>query len=366
MAFGVPGVITGAWGGLTNLFGGGGSKPKYQPLGSGSSPVPNYGTPSPSFEQVFNQFAGMAAPQFAGIDLQQAQQRNQIAQLQAQFQQQSGFAHQNYGLASRGIALDEAGIGIARGANEQDEEYFNRLGAMLSDNYNRQVGEVGQYNTLFNQDYSGKLGYLTTIEELINSMFNYRETGTKNQFADARRDQESDAIARGAVGSSGHGQRLTSLRDQYEVAMGQLGVGRRQEVAGVKEQRRGVDQAYKEGILGIQKQLGDLAYGYNREKLSLWNEQVANDQERAMLDLKAQELGLKRDQLAAQLSQGLQSLGLQNTINVNGLMNAMASGDIQRQILAQQVTQQAMAVAGPPPPSVISNQGGTVKRGKSF
>lgn len=358
----------GPWGFVSNLFGGG-DKKKAPVSNTVYSGQPYNAAPqTPSYGQAYNMFNGMAAPQFAQIDQQQAQNRSRIAALQAQFNQAKGFMNTNLSLGNRQIDLGLEGLGIQKGGAERDFDSIVKLQNLLNDNYVREMAEVDKFQQLYGKGYEGQMGYTTTLEDLANQLFALQEYGRTTDYSMDKRKTTGQLAASGGFGGTGTSGTLGHLFSQFDTDIRGFKLGHEEKVAGIEEQRRALRQAYEEAMLGFEGQRGDLTYGYNTQAESLWNQADAKEDEIAMMDLKAREYGLQREQLAASLTQGLKNMQLSNAVNVNDIMAAIASGDVNRMLLAQQVMNQAMLVAGPPPPpayqSPNTQAGSTVKRGK--
>lgn len=342
-------------------FGANGKTAGYKPLGS-----TNYGAARPSYEQTYNQFYGMAAPQFAGIDLQSAQQRNKIAQLQAQYQQAQNFTGQNKGFVNEGYGLNMAGLDVQRNAANREFQSITDLQRLLNDNYMREMGQVDQLQGLYGQGFQGQLGYTNTLEDLANQLLGLQTYARESDYFMDKRKTTGALAASGGFGGTGSEATLGHLFTQKDTDIRGYQLSNTKERAAIDEQRRALRQAYEEAQVGFADQRGDLTYGYNTQAESLWNQADATQDQLAMLDIKAQEFGLQRDQAIASLTQGLKNMELSNVINVNDLMGALSSNDIQRQILAQQVTQQAMSMAGPPPAGSYHSNTGAIRKGKAF
>lgn len=362
------GLITGGW------FGGGSggtTKPKPKATTySGYSPLQTSASQIPTWNQAYGVYSGLAEPQYAALDQQQAANRSKIAALQAQYQQAQKFSGQNMGFANQGYNLNMQGLGIQQQGAGRDFDSMVKLQNLLNDNYVREMAEVDKFQQLYGQGYQGQLGYTNKLEDLANQLLGLQTFGREQDYFFDKRKSTGQLAASGGFGGTGTEATLGHLFTQKDTDIRGYQLSNKEKMAGIDEQRRALKQAYEEAMLGFEGQRGDLTYSYNTQAESLWNQAEAKQDEIEMLDLKAQEYGLQRDQLIASLTQGLQNMQLQNTINVNDIMAALASGDVNRMILAQQVMQQAQQVAGPPPPPKYTSQatasGQQVKKGKVF
>lgn len=333
------------------------------------APVPGLGgNGTPSFSDAYSVYNQMAAPQYAAIDQMQAQNRSKIASLQAQFLQAQQFAGQNTGFVNRGYGLNMEGLGIQQAAQARDAAMFNKLQNLLNENYVREHDQVNTFRDLYHKGHEGQMGYTNTLEDLANQILGLQTWGREQDYFYDKKKTTGQLAASGGFGSTGTGTELGHLFQQKDTDVRGFQLSNKEKLAGINEQRRALKQAYEEAMLSFADQQADLTYAYNTQAESLWNQAEANNDEIAMLDLKAKEYGLQRDQMIATLTQGLKNLQLSNTININDLVSAIESGDPQRAILAQQVWDAASRQAPPPPANPTNQSGGGsyVKRGKAF
>lgn len=277
---------------------------------SGVTSTPGVG----AAQQYYTAYYG---PEFANIDLQQAQQRNKIGYLTAAQQlagSQSG-ANKNY--ANQDYALGMEGVGLQRGQVGMDEAYYRQL---LGVN---------------DRDLSGSMGYQDTLTTLAQQLLGLNRSDVLRQATNAREAALSSATPLGAVQSRNTRLGLTDIIAQQDSSLAQLNQGYDTQMAGIGEARRNAQLGHDKTQLGLQHQL-DL-----------------NQSELSALDLRAKELGLTREKALSQLQQGLESMNLSTVIGVKDIMSALTSGDMQRMMLAEQVARQAEEAAragyfGPP------------------
>lgn len=301
------------------------------------APVPGIGNPAlgiPSYDTALRFFQGQMAPQYAQIDLQQAQARNNIAQLQAQYQQAVNFGNQNKGLIDRGYGLGLNSVEIDRGAAIRDVDYYQDL-----------MNKTGAFKQ---QDWD----YWNKLLTLAGDLFMVNKMATESTYNFENSKEMGASAARGGFSSMGTASTLGELKNQYNAAQSRYSLGYDKEKTQLEHSRDESQGGFDEKWLGLQRQRE-----MSRDQLD-------------QLDIKAQELGLQRDQAFLQIEQGLQQMGLGNTIKVGDLMTAISSGDINKAIVGQQVLQAATQIAGPPPPppnqAYQPGGGAYVKRGKAF
>lgn len=137
------------------------------------------------------------------------------------------------------------------------------------------------------------------------------QLGSTRLGADIRtRGQKSDATARGAFVTQGNRDALSDISKQLGFDEGRLNIGYQQDMIGLKEQK---------------------AQAADRNK---------------QLDMKAKELGLQRNELKTALQQGIERLNMGAYVDVNSIMDKLASTDIQERTIAEQIYRQALDYAG--------------------
>lgn len=127
------------------------------------------------------------------------------------------------------------------------------------------------------------------------------------------RNVRSDATVRGAVGGRG-----------YKFSMDEIQRGLANQLQNIDFQAEGAKINALEGQVGRKEQIAQLE---DRNK---------------MLDIKAKEYGIDKQQIEANLQQGLAKLGIDNFMSTNQLLDALNSNDLQKQAIAQQIFRDAM------------------------
>lgn len=118
-----------------------------------------------------------------------------------------------------------------------------------------------------------------------------------------------------------------------------------QMVANGAYQSRGERQGQGFITAGLLAQLGGIDENANQSKLTTEeNKSQARDTE-ARLNLEAQGLGMKADNLKQQLDAGLSGIGIGQLMSSADLLNALNSNDYQRQQLARQIFNDALTYA---------------------
>lgn len=260
---------------------------------------------SPQFQAATQYYQGMYEPQLATIDYNQQLQQNALGRAYAgsnlaagQSGQNANFANQDYALGMEKLGLQRQGVGV-------DELYYAKLMNLLE------------------SDLSGTFGYQDKLGTLAQQMLGLQQ-GAVNQTHDTnRRNQISSVIANGGLQSRNN---IKNLQDIYGVQQNQLGQ---------------LDQGYKETLASIDEAKRQAENAFGQRKIGVERDQAMNANQLAQLDIVAKELGLSRDKALAAIQQGLSTLKLDATLKAADIMDAMASGDFQRQQIAQQIIMEA-------------------------
>lgn len=285
-------------------FGGGAPMPGpagayIQGVATGQTPTLNVGTPadygaisarqaadnaSIGLERGLQFFQGIYGPDLAAQQAQRDRLQGGIGFAEQNYATQADILRNQYGIDTDKLGLEQQGIGIERGA------------------VNRQIGNVGQLENLARQLLGNtQRGFDIDSKE-----------ATQGYFAQRRRAL-SDAASRGAFNTPGIRYTLAEIGDVLGNTQGRIGLGRER---------------------------ADI--GYQREGIGLKEQRAGLQDRNKQLDLRAQGLGLDRRQLANNLDQGLNRLGLDQWVTTNDLLDAMASSDIQTRAVAEQIYRNAL------------------------
>lgn len=290
-------------------------------------PTPTTSPATQGMQQALDVATGWAGPSLIQNDINADRLANQL-----------GYGDAQYGLGvdalQQNTALDRARLGInARDINIDRESIA------------RQMGVSNQLQALANQLFGIDIKGLGIDQRGLDAQMT---TANRNLDAELRR-QMSDATARGAVGGPGLMYRKQETEADRQDAFGNF--LRSTEQLGLRK-----DQ------VGIARKQSDINYTEDRAKLA----------DRAkILDNQAGKLGIDAKQLEANLSQGLARLGVDRLFNMNDLLDAMASNDVDRQAIAQQIFREAMGMSQfftdqlAPPTAPTGARGGTGFNGGS-
>lgn len=289
-----------------------------------SAPKPRPTPPSTGYQTALNYYQGMAEPDLAYINLQKTQQQNKLGQLyaanglaQSQYGQNAGFADQDYNLGLQKLGLQRSDIDV-------NDLYYQRM--------------LG----LNDMDYQGTLKYQDTLQALASQLLGLQQGAVNQNYNSNRRNQLSSVTATGGLQSRNNILTLQDLYGTQQNQLGQLQQGYDQTLAGIAEAKRSAESAYGKTKLGLEHDL------------------QLNENQRAMLDLDAKELGLSREKALAAMKQGLAKLNLDTVMSVQDLYDAMEMGDFQTQQIASQIINQAkQAYLGGYFPDTPANSGRT-------
>lgn len=251
-------------------------------LGIGSQPMP---TPEQqSMQQGLNLAYGLGAPQLASLNQQYGTLQGQLGTTQA-----------GYDLA-RQAAQSDAAAQLAK--TNLGPEYDAVTRAAIQ----RQLAGLGVDDNLAFQ--------------MLGNQFKGLDLQRTQAWQGAGRAQtaaKTDATARGSIGSVGFNKKMTGI--QQDLA----------------NQLSGIDINRTQDTLQAQQAQND-----RREAAAKLKDQ------NAMLDIKAKEYGLDRNQIKANLQQGLAKLGIDNMATVNQILDMMSSNDVQQRAVAEQIFRQGM------------------------
>lgn len=284
--------------------------PAYNPPYQVSKSKPAAATQAPGYGAALAYYQGQYEPQQAYLDLQQTQQRNKIGQLYAanglngsQAGQNSQFANQDYSLGLQGLGVDRNNVGI-------DNDYYNSL------------------QSLVNNDLSGSLGYQDIVGGLAQKLLGLQQGAVNQTYDTNRRNQISSTVATGGAQSL---MNIKGLQDIYGVQQNQLGQ---------------LQQGYESTQAQIAEAKRNAQTSADRETLGIQHDLKLNDNQLAALDIKAKELGLSRDKALAGIQQGLAKMNLDTTLSVGDVLDAITSGDFQRQQIGEQIIREAQSAYG--------------------
>lgn len=260
------------------------------------------GTPQQQgMQQALQVATGFNAPGLIQNDINADRLANQL-----------GYGDAQYGLGVDALQQNAALDRMRLGVNAQDINIDRQA-------IGRQMGVSNQLQALANQLFGIDLQGLA-----INQRTSDAQMGTANRNIDAaQRKVLSDATARGAVSGPGFVNNRRELESDRQDTFGQF-------------LRDFEENKLKQGQVGIARQQSDINFGEDRAKLA----------DRAkILDNQASKLGIDAKQLEANLQQGMARLGVDRLFNMNDLLDAMASNDIDRQAIAMQIFREAMGMS---------------------
>lgn len=190
-------------------------------------------------------------------------------------------------------------------------------------------------------------------------MTNQRNNLQQNHGLDMRGiglDERSLGIDRGAAARA-----IQNTIEQERLAKGmtanqkrQIGITYEGDVRGANEDAATRGAFTTEGHRSTRKDLfGNLMLGNERLDLGLEQDLLGIREQRSSakdrqssLDVEADRLGLRRDQLNSQLNQGLANLGIQNMLSANDIFNALSGGNAQMAAIARQIMDDVIRYGG--------------------
>lgn len=264
------------------------------------------------FNQAINNGLIQAGPQFAMSQSAREALANQIAATQASQSAQSGYLNQDYQTGLGRLGLQNEQLGVQRSNLGLDREAIglqrNSLGFDLS-SLGIQLGANAR-----------QPAYLTALHELANQGYN-------QNAATQTRGVNSSSITRGSFGSAGQRANLGDIQSTLSQQLSGEAQRFYENMAQTSDQRQ---------QLGIEGQrIGNQSKGLDLDAKRL-------DNQNAMLDIQSKNLGLDRQALQTELSRGLDRLGLSSFMSIADLTDKMNSSNIQDQLLAQQIFNQAI------------------------
>jgi hypothetical protein len=152
-----------------------------------------------------------------------------------------------------------------------------------------------------------------------------------------RNTRQEERIARGLFrnsqlqANSDAGQEVRGARSESTASGAMSAPGIRNDMANIY------------GNLVFQRERNQL--GFQRDLLGIREERNTQRDTLRNLDLEAQRLGLRSDELRMGLRTGLRNLRLDTTMSVSDLLGSLSSNNQQRAALARQILDQALAAA---------------------
>lgn len=215
-------------------------------------------------------FTSIFGPQLAQNDLVSNRLLEQVGLAGANQQLRTGYLNEDFTRGNQRLDIQRDALGIDRGANQRN------------------------------------LGYLNQLEGFANRLLGIQTDDAWATAAQAQRQANSSATARGAMNAPGIGRTMGDIAGQLDRT-------------------------------GQSNQLG-----FDREIANINNQRAQTKDQAATLDLRARELGLDRADLQTSLDRGLAQLNLDTYVNTNDLLDAMASNDIDRRMIAEQIFRSAI------------------------
>ncbi len=306
-----------------------------------SSPVPLPFNPTPPAfiqdprailaQQLQDTYMANAATMFAGLDAQKDRLAQHQAELEGAYGARAGAASQGAALANRGVDLDEEKLGVDRKATERQNPYLDELFGLRTGQRNSRNDYLKTLEGLSEREMAAKLFGADAIQE-------FGLGSADLQQKQLTRKQRSDAAAAGSTVTQGNREALSDI--DLEHALTTTKVKKDRELAGKTAQlERERDAA------GIKAQWDDNYWSQQLDAATTKEEKAKVGDRLSMLDIAAKELGLKREQIANQLSQTLASMNLDKVTSVGQLLDAMVSNDQKRAEAAWQIFQQAQTDA---------------------
>lgn len=306
-----------------------------------SSPVPLPFNPTgPSFvmdprailaQKLQDTYMANAAVMFAGIDKYGERLQQHQADLEGAYGARAGAASQGAALANRGVDLDEEKLGVDRRSTERQNPLLDELFGLRTGQRNSRNEYIKSLEGLSEREMAAKLFGADAIQE-------FGLGSADLQQKQMTRKQRSDAAAAGASVTQGNRDALSDIDQEH--ALTTTKVKKDRELAGKTAQlERDRDAA------GLKAQWDDNYWQQQLDAATTKEEKAKVGDRLSMLDIAAKELGLKREQIANQLSQTLASMNLDSVSSVGQLLDAMVSNDQKRADAAWQIFQQAQTDA---------------------
>ena len=243
--------------------------------------------PNNPMTRLIDTMMGQNAPTFAGMQNNNELMQLQLAGLQADLGMQTRFANEDNANALAMLGLDRQALSQAgQGINDRNA-YLDQL-----------LGFANQ----------------TLAQQMQGLNIDSRESGERKEQDTWR--HRSDLTARGA----------------FHTPFQKIGQGWIDQEAQNRDER-----------INLGRQGAEL--GFQREQASIADQRRANERARAELSTQAQRIGIQEGQLRTSLDRTLQSLGLQNMMSSNDVMQGINSNNAEQQQLSLQILEQARQIA---------------------
>ena len=278
------------------------------PVNSSSSSTGPYAgmTPQSLYAQAFAQQQGIYAPQNAALDARGADLANRAALSNSMYAQQAALLQSGSGLDSASLANQAAGNQIALGAAGRQQSVLDAL-------HNNTVAGFGNDRQ-----------YFTNLLGIRGNELATAKLANQNAYSNNIWGANSDATARGAVGSQGLTQAHSNL-------LNQLTTGNQQ-----------AQNTYDFEAGRANRGLTDTNNASNAEGINYGEQTQKNSDNLAGLKNVAESYGIKQDQLANALQQGLARLNMNGTVNLQQISDALSGNDQSKALVAQQITKAAL------------------------
>lgn len=288
-------------------------------------------------------YTQLNGPQLARFGVNSASLNLQRGQLQANHALQNRYLNQDLAFGDRQHDLQLAGVNIDRGGANRQLGYLSQLMGMNTADLNRRLGFIDQHQGLAQESAGRQLGYVDTRRGIENEALGYDIGNIQEQFQREQRSQRDDAAARGAGTSPGHRLAIEDIGEDRQYRLATRLLESKATKAGLTNEEFGVREQLARQLLGFNEQRGDLNSQYARDQLGLQNQQANTRDQLKHLDLRAQEVGLSREQMRSAIQRQLEASNLDMFFGVQDIENALGSNDLQREVLADQILRQAIA-----------------------
>lgn len=248
-----------------------------------------------------------------------ARQRDQLGLIGVEADRQRGILTRDTDLSRRGLALDRSDIGLDRQALGIDS---NLTKGQLA-NLDRLRAILGKQFGLEGEALKNQLAQLGIDEAKLRDM-------AKRQTFDLR----SNLTARGAFSTVANERGTGRINRDLMYGLG-----------GINNQRTAADIQHRGNLLGLQEK----GIGYDNQGLAL-NARLANiGVDSARLDNALARVGLNEEALGNALTDGMDAIGIGEYMDLNGLLDAIGSTNVQQAELARIILEQTLQYANLPP-----------------
>lgn len=241
----------------------------------------------------------------------------------AGLQQQAGMYAGQFGMS-------QAGFDLARQAMMQGTQ-ADQARLNLQPQYD-QIEREAIYRQTMGLNDQNNLAYRQLGNQLEG--FDLQQKSAWERTGQAQTAAKSDATVRGAMSGRGINRTMGDIQTDLANQLTGIDIGR-----------------------------DDAKMGFEAGQLSRAEQRAALADKNKMLDIKAQEYGISRQQIEASLSQGLAKLGLDQVADINRIMEMLSSNDIQQRAAAEQIFRQGLEYSDmfyTLPANRVSNSGNVV------